>query len=381
MLSSQIPLSLYIHFPWCEKKCPYCDFNSHALLPESQLIERYVDCLLQDFSEDYVRYGFNRKLSSIFIGGGTPSLFTLEALERLLKGIANLSDWESSIEITIESNPSSSEYSKFEGFRSIGINRLSIGVQSFRSDYLEALGRVHSSKEAHKAIEYAIKVGFDNFNVDLMHSLPNQTVKTALSDLLILVDYKVPHISWYQLTIEPNTIFHKYPPTVPPELELQSIEMEGLNLLKEKNYQRYEVSGFMRQNAQSCRHNMNYWEYGDYIGIGAGACGKFTVPDLNQVLRTSKIKKPEGYMKSPNQGNLQEVQPKDRDAEFMMNALRLIQGVPLSFYSARTGNDLSFIESTLRTLRNDNLLKPYKDRLCLTSQGLTFLNNVVSSFI
>ena len=275
------PLSLYIHIPWCIKKCPYCDFNSHELqtsLPEAE----YVEALCQDFDRDFEFCG-DRPIHSIFIGGGTPSLFQAKSFDSLLQHIQSKTALSDKLEITLEANPGTAEARKFSDYFSAGINRLSLGIQSFDNKQLQNLGRIHSSDESRKAIQFARAAGFDNYNLDLMHGLPGQTLESAMSDLQSAIDFEPRHISWYQLTIEPNTVFYTRPPILPTEPVLNEVEEAGIVLLKQNSFQRYEVSAYSQSNSQS-QHNLNYWEFGDYLGIGAGAHGKITMPDSNAII-------------------------------------------------------------------------------------------------
>ncbi len=267
------PLGLYIHLPWCERKCPYCDFNSHesSHIPE----QRYVEALLADLATDLPLVQ-GREVDTLFIGGGTPSLFSAAAIAQLLAGIASRVALADSLEATMEANPGSAEADKFAGFAQAGINRLSLGIQSFDDKRLQALGRIHNSDQAHAAIELARTSGFDSFNLDLMHGLPGQSRAGALADLRHAITYQPPHLSWYQLTIEPNTVFHKRPPLLPVEDTLADIQDDGEHLLASEGYNQYEVSAYSTQGFE-CRHNANYWSFGDYLGIGAGAHGKITL--------------------------------------------------------------------------------------------------------
>lgn len=270
------PLSLYIHTPWCIHKCPYCDFNSHALrgqLPE----EEYIHALLSDFkSQQYLIQ--NRSIQTVFIGGGTPSLFSASSYKLLFKELRAMTPFDNEIEITLEANPGTIEQDRFAAYRECGINRLSIGVQSFQNEKLKQLQRIHSSEQAIKAINHCREVGFDNVNIDLMFGLPNQTINDGLSDLLTAISLNPSHLSWYQLTLEPHTAFHQNPPVLPADETIWELQQQGQQLLKENAFIQYEISAYAKTN-RACRHNLNYWEFGDYIGIGAGAHGKIT--DIN----------------------------------------------------------------------------------------------------
>ncbi|PCJ43673.1 MAG: YggW family oxidoreductase [SAR86 cluster bacterium] len=372
------PLSLYIHIPWCLKKCPYCDFNSHAFeksFPE----QNYIEALLEDLQID-LPYVQGRTLHSIFIGGGTPSLFSPESLAKLLTKIRSFIPFAENMEVTLEANPGTFEQNKFAEFRAGGINRLSIGIQSFQPSFLKKLGRVHSGKEALLAAEIAQQAGFTNFNLDLMFGLPEQTSEQAINDLKQAIQFNPSHISWYQLTIEPNTVFFSKPPVLPPVLAIESMHDEGIALLEDENFKRYEISAFS-QAGQQAQHNLNYWQFGDYLGIGAGAHGKISLPHENQILRTRKTRQPQAYL-DPNKSYLSESTPiseQDLALEFMMNALRLREGVTMAMLKERTGIDLNEISSILNTLRNQGLIQP--DILCTTSKGYNLLNNVLQAFM
>ena len=289
------PLSLYIHIPWCVEKCPYCDFNSHALkhaIPEQD----YIAQLLLDLDSDIERFALNdRPLHSIFIGGGTPSLFSAPAIDQLLTEVLQRFEHKADIEITLEANPGTVEAEKFIGFFNGGVSRLSIGVQSFASDKLIKLGRIHDSEQAKVAANLASECGVKSFNLDLMHGLPDQTVAHALDDLKTAIRLNPSHISWYQLTIEPNTAFHSRPPKLPQDEVLWNIQDQGIALLNEAGYQQYEISAYSKPEFQ-CQHNLNYWKFGDYLGIGCGAHGKITDVNKQTVHRTVKVKHPKGYL-------------------------------------------------------------------------------------
>ena len=372
------PLSLYIHLPWCERKCPYCDFNSHETkrVPE----ERYIDSLLADLRADS-HYIQQRQVDTIFIGGGTPSLFSVQSIERLMQGLRNNIDLASELEATMEANPGSAEAGKFQGFRQAGINRLSLGVQSFQDEQLLALGRVHTADEAHTAIEMIRASGFENFNIDLMHGLPGQTRQAAIADLKTALAYKPPHLSWYQLTIEPNTIFHSRPPVLPVEDALAEIQDSGEALLATSGYSQYEVSAYSLAN-RACRHNLNYWSFGDYLGIGAGAHGKISHTD-GSIIRYSKRRQPDAYM-SANEteftASQRELDSEELSGEFMLNALRLNQGFSLQQFSATTGLPAQRVEGTIDQLADKKLLIVDGDRVRTTALGRRFLDSVVAEF-
>jgi oxygen-independent coproporphyrinogen-3 oxidase len=287
-----LPLSLYIHLPWCVQKCPYCDFNSHALkkaLPEKE----YLNCLLQDLEHDLETFNIDRPLHSIFIGGGTPSLFSPASFEYLLNEISKKICLPAGIEITMEANPGTVEHAAFRDYQTAGINRVSLGIQSFQNDKLKRLGRIHSSEEAQKAIE-TVQASFENFNLDLMFGLPNQTIEDGLYDLTTGLAFQPTHLSWYQLTLEANTIFYKNPPALPSDEIIWMLQEQGQALLKQHGYHQYEISAYSKTDSQ-CKHNLNYWRFGDYLGTGAGAHGKITLSP-NEVIRTRKIKQPQSYM-------------------------------------------------------------------------------------
>ncbi|MEW5755041.1 MAG: radical SAM family heme chaperone HemW, partial [Pseudomonadota bacterium] len=318
------PLSLYVHIPWCVRKCPYCDFNSHEgrqAIPE----QRYIDALLLDLEQDLPRI-WGRKVISIFIGGGTPSLFSPEAIDRLLSGIRARLALIPEAEITLEANPGTVEAGKFAEFRAAGINRLSIGIQSFSDYSLQQLGRIHGRKEALAAAEMAHEAGFDNFNLDLMFGLPGQTLKDAGDDVATAIALEPSHLSYYQLTLEPNTYFHAKPPTLPNEDLIWAIQEQGQTALAEAGFGQYEVSAYARGEARRCRHNLNYWQFGDYLGIGAGAHAKITEGARQSITRYWKLKQPEAYLEAANavafSGGEKELARKDVGIEFMMNALR-----------------------------------------------------------
>ena len=333
------PLSLYIHIPWCVKKCPYCDFNSHkspGILPE----QNYVNALLTDLQWDLQRFPCTRLVDSIFIGGGTPSLFSADAFEILFRGLKKLLTFANTIEITMEANPGTVEHHRFQDYRALGINRLSLGIQSFNPKHLQALGRIHDDQQAHRAIENARHAGFDNINIDIMHGLPNQTIKEGLQDLKEGLAHQPEHLSWYQLTLEPNTVFYKQRPRLPTEDEAFALEEEGLTLLHNHPLHRYEISAFATKNNEA-RHNINYWLFGDYFGIGAGAHGKLTVIDEQgtHIFRTQKCRQPSDYLRKdkPIPAALTAVSAADLAFEFMLNATRLQQPIPNTLFTERTG--------------------------------------------
>jgi putative oxygen-independent coproporphyrinogen III oxidase len=372
------PLSLYIHLPWCERKCPYCDFNSHEaqLIPESD----YIDALLRDLESD-LDLAQGRPIESLFIGGGTPSLFSAAAIARLLAEVGSLLSLSPSLEATMEANPGSSEAGKFADFREAGINRLSLGVQSFDDSCLQALGRVHNSHQARAAIEHARAAGFDNLNIDLMHGLPGQSVATAEADLREALAFEPTHMSWYQLTIEPNTVFHKRPPLLPVEDELADIQQAGEGLMASAGLVQYEVSAYSQGDFR-CRHNLNYWSFGDYLGIGAGAHGKISFSD-GRIQRYAKTRQPENYMGAKSRdftASRRDLTPADASGEFMLNALRLNEGFRLEQFSASTGQDVAVLDEKLQLFQQQGLLDIEDGQVKTSPLGRRFLDTVIAGF-
>ena len=372
------PLGLYIHLPWCERKCPYCDFNSHETedVPE----DHYIRTLLQDLREDSPMIQ-GRAVETLFIGGGTPSLFSAEAIQKLMRGIAQLIPLAPTLEATMEANPGSADADKFYAFKDAGINRLSIGIQSFDNAQLQTLGRIHTSDQAYAAIDFARQAGFDSFNLDLMHGLPAQTLLSAKTDLLAAIACKPSHLSWYQLTIEPNTVFHKRPPQLPVEDELADIQQCGEQLLADNGYAQYEVSAYS-QEGFNCRHNSNYWSFGDYLGIGAGAHGKISFPD-GRIKRYNKRRQPQEYMSVTSQAFVASTRTLHRDeiaGEFMMNALRLNDGFTLPQFASRTGLSYAQLEPQLELLCQRDLLVRDRNAVRATDTGRRFLDSVIAEF-
>lgn len=365
------PLSLYIHFPWCVRKCPYCDFNSHELGGEVPA-RQYVDALLQDFNSQ-IDNQEQRPLVSVFMGGGTPSLFPPDALARLLETIGRRLDLASA-EITLEANPGTFDQAHFDGYREAGINRLSIGVQSFSDASLKAVGRIHSGNEAQRAYEGARQAGFDRINLDLMYALPGQSMGAALEDLRTAVSLAPTHLSWYQLTIEPNTYFYRYPPKLPDGDDASRISEAGQRLLVDAGYERYEISAYARETDQS-QHNLNYWEFGDYIGIGAGAHGKLTTPE--GIRRTTKSRAPGDYLAAPEKTRSDLVSPDDLVLEFLMNALRLTRGFRLQTFEQRTGLDRKALDDFIQKATAKGLLSCDGDQVMPTEKGTEFLNDLL----
>ena len=373
------PLSLYIHIPWCVRKCPYCDFNSHKAgesLPEKD----YVAALLDDLDRD-LHWVQGRSIHSIFFGGGTPSLLSVEAYEALFAGLKQRLTFDDDIEITLEANPGTFEAEKFKGYRQLGINRLSIGIQSFRDEQLKALGRIHSADEAIRAVEMARNAGFDNFNLDLMHGLPDQTLDMALADIQQALDLNPTHLSWYQLTIEPNTEYFKYPPKLPEDETLWAIQEAGQKLLAENGFAQYEISAYSQAGTRA-KHNLNYWQFGDYLGIGAGAHGKVTLPAQNQILRTAKTRLPKDYLNlaKPFLVSADNIESEDRPLEFMMNALRLYQGTDKQLFSARTGLDFSALSPQYEAAIQEGFLETGPE-IKTTAKGQLFLNALLERFL
>ncbi len=373
-----IPLSLYIHIPWCVRKCPYCDFNSHALREE--LPERdYIARLLYDLQTHQKHYQ-NRPIHSIFIGGGTPSLFSAHAYQQLFSALRSELEIPSDIEITLEANPGVSEQQRFHGFHEAGINRISLGVQSWQPQKLQSLGRIHDEKQAYQAVERVKAAGFTNFNIDIMHSLPQQSVAEAIADLRSTVLCEPTHVSWYQLTLEPNTYFHRFPPQLPDDETQWEIQKQGQQILQGAGFIQYEVSAYCRADYYS-RHNLNYWQFGDYIGIGAGAHSKIT--DVNgSITRYWKVKNPRDYLNKPNLLDGQAQIPReDRLFEFMMNALRVYQPIFFPLICDRTGLTQEYIQKTLREKLDVELVNITDEHITLTPLGRRFLNQLLLSLM
>lgn len=363
------PLSVYIHYPWCVKKCPYCDFNSH----EKGRTKDYIHALIKDLEQD-LPYVQDRKIKSIFIGGGTPSLMSPSELESILDTVQKKLKLKSDIEITLESNPGTFELEKFKDFHTVGINRLSVGVQSFCDQHLESLGRIHSAKEAHKACTKAVEI-FDNLNIDLMFGLQNQTLQNCIDDVQTAINLAPTHISFYQLTLEPNTYFAKFPPKLPADDDIWQMSDEGIKLLEKNGFLRYEVSAFGKIPS---KHNLNYWQFGDYIGIGAGAHGKITDIENNKIFRTVKSKSPADYLKKIGKKvTLIDNLPFD----FMLNALRLKQGVDVDLFNQRTGLNINTIDNKLDKAKSLGLLSESNAIIKSTQKGYDFLNDLQSIFL
>lgn len=414
---TDIPLSLYIHIPWCVKKCPYCDFNSHELPMDSELsmYEEYVDALLLDAAMQQPLTQ-NRKIGSIFIGGGTPSLLPISQYQRLFSGLRTCFEFAEDIEVTMEANPGTLEHAPFAQYLEVGINRLSIGVQSFAADKLKVLGRIHDPVQALSAIRAAKAAGFVRVNVDLMHGLPQQTMNEALEDIQMAHDAGATHISWYQLTIEPNTVFYRSQPILPDEDNLADIEQAGQSLLQQLGYSNYEVSAWAGALDKPCRHNINYWQFGDYLAIGAGAHGKVTIgrndsngsnssdvkdkmeDDLlvvSGIYRFSKSRLPKDYViinpDTTKMSDIRQITPKmvgwqaiDQEelvSEFMLNALRLHGGVAWSLFEERTGLTLDSIAEQVNSLVKQGLLVDSDTQLQPTVLGQRYLNQILRAFL
>lgn len=386
MIDHLPPLALYVHVPWCVRKCPYCDFNSHGVgrgaeLPE----EEYLAALIDDLDAD-LPLAAGREIVSVFIGGGTPSLMAPSFYRRLLEALKARLPLAPDIEITLEANPGTLERGRFAGYREAGINRLSLGVQSFQDDQLSVLGRIHGGADAEAAIMEARHAGFDNLNIDLMHGLPGQTVESALADLDRALAFSPEHISWYQLTLEPNTEFHSRPPTLPEEEVLWDIQDIGHDRLEAAGLERYEISAYARP-GQRARHNLNYWRFGDYLGIGAGAHGKLSRREPGGALaieRRWKSRQPEAYLRRRQDprgfiAGLGRIADDDLPLEFAMNALRLVDGVPMALWSSYTGRAREDLAFRLGEARKKGLLVEDAERLQASPRGLLFLNELLAS--
>jgi len=371
-------LSLYIHIPWCVRKCPYCDFNSHEAesIPEQQ----YIDALLLDLELD-LELAQGRELHSIFIGGGTPSLFSANAINKLLCGINTKLSFAKDIEITMEANPGTAEAVRFKAYQVAGINRLSIGVQSFDDKHLKKLGRIHSAKQAISAVEMAQSAGFDNVNIDLMHGLPQQTAAEACSDIQQAIALQPQHISWYQLTIEPNTQFYNKPPQLPTEGVLDSTQRAGVELLEKNQFLQYEISAYTKDHKRSL-HNLNYWRFGDYLGIGAGAHSKITTASTGSIDRYWKRRQPEHYLNNHDKfiAGTRVLNQEDLVMEYMMNSLRLNEGFTFSQFEQHTGLPRDIIASQLLKLQQRELIAIQEERIATTTLGQRFLDSVLQEF-
>ena len=378
---SAIPLSLYIHFPWCVKKCPYCDFNSHTFagdLPE----QRYIDSLKTDFDTDVRRLNPKRKLSSVFLGGGTPSLFRGKSIAVLLGFIRQKIEFEPDMEITLEANPGTLEYDRFETWLEAGVNRLSIGVQSFNDHHLDVLGRIHNAEAADRAINNGRRAGFNNINLDILFGLPEQTPEMALDDCVRAIAHSPEHLSLYQLTLEPNTWFHRYPPDLPDEDMRADMQDAVANQLDQSGYTRYEVSAYAKPGKQ-CVHNLNYWQFGDYLGIGAGAHSKVT--DSDGIIRSWKQKRPEAYMSSVSAGKPYRyparVAQGDILFECLLNALRIKNGIDVNMFERRTGLCLKATTHSLGSPIAQGLLQISGNRIRCTEKGYRFIDEILQQLL
>ena len=377
---NNIPLSLYVHLPWCIRKCPYCDFNSHEIKDGSFPEREYVDAVVRDlkFSADLFR---GRKLESVFLGGGTPSLMSVAGIGAILGAVDAVSGLCSGTEITLEANPGAADSRRFAGYRNLGVNRLSIGAQSFNDARLAAIGRIHDAGEARAAVTAAAAAGFADINIDLMYGLPGQTAQGALADLAAAVSLEPAHISWYQLTIEPNTVFHAKPPPLPGDDIAWEMQTRGGDYLAGQGYRQYEVSAWSRPGSE-CRHNLNYWEFGDYLGMGAGAHGKIT---NGAITRQSRLRVPQSYMRAAGSDAAIAAQrtlgEQDLILEFMLNVLRLKNGAPLSRFSARTGLAPARVQAQVDAARADGLLEHEPGLLKATKKGARYLNDLLQYFM
>ncbi len=375
------PLALYIHIPWCVKKCPYCDFNSHTFeqLPEQE----YLRALQEDLQAQLPSI-WGRRIVSVFIGGGTPSLFSAAGIDQLLSMVRSHLNCLPNMEVTMEANPGTVEQDKFNGFYQAGVNRLSIGVQSFDDVKLQALGRIHSADEALRAFDVARTAGFENINLDLMYGLPGQSLEAGLADLRQAIALQPEHISWYQLTIEPNTLFHARPPSVPDDEMAFELQQQGQALLAEQGYQQYEISAYARE-GRRCQHNLNYWQFGDYLALGAGAHGKISRSDNGQVQRYWQLRQPAAYMQASATEKISAhelIEDSQLAFEFMLNALRLREGFSLQDFEAHTGLSFSRVANTCEKAVEKGLLEKWESAAGYqaTQQGYLFLNDLVNLF-
>jgi oxygen-independent coproporphyrinogen-3 oxidase len=379
-LKSDIPVTLYVHLPWCVQKCPYCDFNSHALknnLPE----DLYVHALLDELHLQHHLLQ-QRPLTSIFFGGGTPSLFSGKAIGQILEGVSKLASFSPEIEITLEANPGTIDHAHFQDYRIAGVNRLSIGVQSLDDQKLKVLGRIHDTNQVHEAIATAKRVGFDNFNLDIMYGLPEQTLAQALSDIRIALAFEPTHFSWYQLTLEPNTLFYRAPPPLPHDDLLWEMQLAGQAEISSAGFQQYEVSAYSLPD-KMCKHNVNYWEFGDYLGIGAGAHSKITNLATQQIFRYAQVKHPKDYLTPEKRRAFQAYPISEKDVvfEFMLNTLRLKKGVRVVDFTQRTGLSIQIIEPLLKIAKQKDWLIKDEYRMTTTELGERYLNDVVGLFL
>jgi oxygen-independent coproporphyrinogen-3 oxidase len=394
-----VPLALYVHLPWCVRKCPYCDFNSHQL-KTGQPDVSYIDALIRDFEIEARRIG-GREIVSVFFGGGTPSLFLPEEFARLIRALKERAAFADDAEITLEANPGTVERGRFSGYAQAGINRVSLGAQSFDARALKELGRIHSAEDTHRAVEEIKAAGLTNFNLDLMYALPGQTLEEALNDVRTAMSLAPAHISYYQLTLEPGTVFHARPPVLPDEDAAWQIQVAGQRALADAGFAQYEVSAYAKEGAR-CRHNLNYWLFGDYVGIGAGAHGKLSMELPQKIVRTVKPKQPREYQDQirgaagsaggsgagsvgasgvRSLGKSGVIAPEQLPFEYMLNALRLNEGFCGAEYEARTGLSLQFIEEKLERARSGGLLERNPQGWRPTDLGLRFLNDLQAAFL
>ena len=394
------PLSLYIHYPWCVRKCPYCDFNSHAITTQPPGINnssdydwdlRYVDALIADLEQELPHF-WGRQIQTIFIGGGTPSLIQPRALDVLLSRIKALVKLSPFAEITLEANPGTVDQEKFAEFKALGVNRLSMGIQSFDNELLKRIGRIHDAKQASAACEKALSAGFENINLDLMFALPGQSLQQALSDLHMALAFHPAHVSHYQLTLEPNTLFAAQPPVLPDEDSSYQMQLESQQCLAEAGYRHYEISAYAQPGKQS-QHNLNYWQFGDYVGIGAGAHGKLSDAARQQIIRRSKLKQPQAYM----QGSHRKLSTKtektsmiagetklarhDIGFEFMLNTTRLVDGFKTQLFQQHTGLAINIIEKELQQAVDMELIQWDLSQIKPTQRGLRYLNELQAIFL
>ena len=375
------PLSLYLHFPWCVKKCPYCDFNSHPLGANLDQ-QQYIDALIADLDYELGLSSVNQPLHTIFMGGGTPSLFKPDAINRLLCAISNRLTFSKDIEITMEANPGTTEHHDFNQYIQAGINRLSLGVQSFDSKQLHTLGRIHTSDDAFRAFDKARLAGFDNINLDMMFGLPDQSTEAALADLSLALSMAPEHISLYQLTLEPNTVFYRYPPALPEHDHIAEMQHLLQRSLANAGYEQYEVSAYARH-GRKCSHNLNYWQFGDYLGVGAGAHGKLT--NAGQITRRARKKHPATYIKDAGTSEAitesRQIEAKDRLFEFLMNALRLRKGFQIDMAIQRTGLTEAQIFDPLQAFCDNGFLIRQKKHVYCSDRGYLFLDHILQSIV
>lgn len=378
-LQQDHPIGLYIHIPWCIKKCPYCDFNSHKK-PNNLSEQPYIDALINDLREDLKLFDTPPVVSSIFLGGGTPSLFQPKSYESLFNELMQLIKCTDDVEITLEANPSTFEAQRFKAFRNLGINRLSIGVQSFNDAHLKSLGRIHDAKTACKAIETAFASGFNNLNIDIMYGLPKQTLEQALEDLHTALSFKPKHLSWYQLTLEQNTLFYKYPPKLPDEELICAIESQGKNAIKNHGFEAYEISAYSQKN-YACRHNLNYWQFGDYLGIGAGAHAKLSCG--SSIKRLQKKRQPKDYLnpEKPFLASTKTIHEEQLAFEYMLNRSRLYRPISKRDFVSKTNLNLEKIKDKMQKAIDLELIIETEGEWIIQSKGYQYLNNLQEIFL